>query len=93
MASCGLPARPLIARKPLARLAEYSINAPVSGKAGAQSNNPVRVASRHDYLSSSGLLCLSWTTACAKWSGQPEAPKQCWQSLVDRYCQRRTIGT
>ena len=31
LASCGLPARPLIARKPLARLAEYSINAPVSG--------------------------------------------------------------
>lgn len=34
MASCGLPARPLIARKPLARLAEYSINAPVSGEKG-----------------------------------------------------------
>lgn len=31
LASCGLPARPLIARKPLARLAEYSINAPVTG--------------------------------------------------------------
>lgn len=26
-----LPARPLIARKPLARLAEFSINAPVTG--------------------------------------------------------------
>jgi carnosine synthase len=31
LASCGLPAKPLIARRPLVRLAEYSINAPVTG--------------------------------------------------------------
>lgn len=32
LASCGLPAKPLIARRPLVRLAEYSINAPVTGE-------------------------------------------------------------
>ncbi|KAF8057917.1 hypothetical protein HT031_005863 [Scenedesmus sp. PABB004] len=31
LASCGLPAAPLIARRPLVRLAEYSINAPATG--------------------------------------------------------------
>jgi carnosine synthase len=31
LGSCGLPARPLIARRPLANLAEYSINAPITG--------------------------------------------------------------
>eukprot|EP00775_Hariotina_reticulata_P008874 gene8874-9052_t len=31
LASCGLAAKPLIAAKPIMRLAEYSINAPVTG--------------------------------------------------------------
>lgn len=31
MACCGVPVRPLIARRPLRQLAEYSINAKVSG--------------------------------------------------------------
>jgi carnosine synthase len=32
IASCGLTAKPLIAKRPLLRLAEYSINAPRTGE-------------------------------------------------------------
>ena len=32
LASCGLPAKPPIAKKPLMRVAEYSINAPATGR-------------------------------------------------------------
>jgi hypothetical protein len=35
IASCGLTAKPLIAKRPLLRLAEYSINAPRTGEAAA----------------------------------------------------------
>lgn len=56
LVSCGLPARPLIARRPLAHLAEYSINAPVTGGLGAQ-EPPLTVVC---------VVCLWWRVAAGQ---------------------------